>query len=73
MTPILKYLKNGALLENLAKAVKVRARASRYSLTNGVLYRQSFSGSYLRCIPCGEAERIIEQVHQAVCSTHIEG
>ena len=51
MTPISEYLKNGALLENWAKLVKVKAQASRYSLVNDVLYRRSFSGPYLRCIP----------------------
>ena len=73
MTPTSKYLKNGALLENQVEAVKVRAREARYSLINDVLYRRSFSVSYLRCIPRGEAERIIEQVHQGVCDMHIGG
>ena len=56
MTPISEYLKNGSLPENRAEVVKVRAQAARYSLINGLLYRQSFSGPYLRCIPRGEAE-----------------
>ena len=63
MSPISQYLKNGALPKNQAKATKVRARAARYSMINGVMYRQSFSSRYLRCIPRGEAERIIEKVH----------
>ena len=73
MTPISEYLKNGDFLENRVKAVKVRARSTRYSIINGVLYRRSFSGPYLRCIPRGEVERIIEQVHQGVCNTNIGG
>ena len=63
MTPVSKYLNNGALPKNRVNAVKVRARVARYSLISGMLYKRSFSGPYLRCIPRGEAERIIEQVH----------
>ena len=71
MTPIEGYLKNGSLLENRAEAVKVKDRLARYSLMNGVLYKHSFSGSYLRCLPLEETERVIEHVHQGVCGTHI--
>ena len=51
----------------------MKARASRYSLMNRVLYRRSFSGPYLRCLPKGEVERVMEQFHQGVCGTHIKG
>ena len=49
MVPITEYLVNGALPENRFKAVKVKARAVRYFLMNGVMYRRSFSRPYLRC------------------------
>ena len=73
MTIVSKYPKNGALLENRVEVVKVRALGVRNSLINDMLYRRSFLGPYLRCIPRGEAERIIKQVHQGVCSMHIGG
>ena len=63
MMPIVEYLSHGTLLENRAEFVKVKARATRYSLIDGMLYRCSFSGSYLRYLPDGEAEKVIEQVH----------
>ena len=62
MTPITEYLRNGVLLENQAEVVKVKARATRYSLMNGVLYRCSFLGSYLRCLPKEEAKRVLGHV-----------
>ena len=40
---------------------------------DGMLYRHSFSRSYLRCMPRGEAEKVIEQVHQGIYGTHIGG
>ena len=72
-TPIAEYLSHGKLLGNQAEAVKVKAREARYSLMDGVLYRRLFSGLYLRCLPHGEAEKVIEQVHQGVCGMLIRG
>ena len=73
ITPIAEYLRNGVLLWNRIEAIKVNARVARYSLMNRVLYWCSFSGLYLRCLPKGEAERVLKQAHQGVCGTHIEG
>ena len=73
MVPVIEYLVNGALLENHAKAVKVKAQATRYYLMNGVLYRRSFSGPYLGCLPWEEVELVMKQVHQGVCRMHIGG
>ena len=50
MTPIIEYIRNGVMLENRAEVVKVKARSTRYSIVNEVLYRRSFSGSYLKVL-----------------------
>ena len=73
MTPIAEYVSHRMLLENQAEDVKIKARAARYSLMDGMLYMCSFSGPYLRCLPHGEVEKVIEQVHQGVCGPHIGG
>ena len=73
MTPITEYLRNGVLPENRAKVIKVKVWAARYLIVNGVLYRRSFSGLYLRCLPKEEVERVIEQVHQGARGMHIGG
>ena len=52
---------------------RIKARATRYALINGVLCHQSFSGPYQRCVPSDETKSIIEQVHGGICSTHIDG
>ena len=72
MTPIERYLKNGAFFENRVEVVKVKAQEARYSLMNEVLYRCSFLGPYLRCLPLGETEQVIEQVHEGVWGTYIQ-
>ena len=71
MTPIVEYLSHGTQPENQAEAIKVKAQVARYSIIEGMLYRRSFSEPYLRCLPRRKAEKIIEQVHQGVCGTHI--
>ena len=69
----MEYLKNGVLPGKRAEAIKVKARAARYSLMNRVLYRRSLSGPYLWCLPKGEAKQVMEQVYQGMCSKHIGG
>ena len=49
----------------------MKARATRYSIMNGVLYRRSFSGSYLRWLPREKVKCVVEQVHQGLCGMHI--
>ena len=73
MVPITEYLVNRALPENRYEAIKVKARATRYFLMNGVMYRCSFSRPYLRCLPRGEVMLVKEKVHQGMCGTHVEG
>ena len=66
MVPITEYLANGALPKICAEAIKLKAQATRYPLLNGALYRHSFLGSSLRCLPLREVILVKEQVHQGV-------
>ena len=68
---ISSYLRSETLPENKREVVKVKARATRYALLNGVLYRRSFFGPYKRCVPLDEAKSIIEQIHDSICDTYI--
>ena len=51
MSSISSYLRSGTLPEDRSEAVKVKARAVRYTLINDTLYKQSFTGPYQRCVP----------------------
>ena len=73
ISPISNYLRSGALLEERSEAMKVKARAAKYALINGILYRRSFFGPYQRCVPPEEPKRIIELIHGDICGTHIGG
>ncbi|GJW31022.1 reverse transcriptase domain-containing protein [Tanacetum coccineum] len=50
MTPIYEYLTEEILLEEKRKARAICRKAGRYAVTNGILYKKSFLGPWLRCV-----------------------
>ena len=73
MTPITKFLSSGILPEDRKEAEKLKRRSARFLLVDGRLYRKSFSGPYLRCVRPALAQKILEEIHEGVCSNHIGG
>ncbi|GKV40302.1 hypothetical protein SLEP1_g47964 [Rubroshorea leprosula] len=53
------------------EAMKLRRKASRYTLLDGVLYKRSFSLPLLRCLNPYEAEYALREVHEGVCGSHV--
>ena len=64
MTPIISYLKDGALLEGKDEARKLRVRSARYILMNEILYKRGFSQPYLRCLALDEANYVLREVQE---------
>ena len=60
ISPISTYLRNKTLLEDKCEAVKVKARAAKYNLINGIMYRRSLFGPYQRCVPTDKVKGIID-------------
>nr|GEY92593.1 reverse transcriptase domain-containing protein [Tanacetum cinerariifolium] len=56
--------------EEKKKARAVRRKARRYVVTNGVLYKKSFLGPWLRCIGPLQANYIPQEIHEGSCSMH---
>ena len=54
ISPILSYLKNETFPEDKSEAMKVKARAAKYTLINNILYRRLFSSPYQRFVPSDE-------------------
>ncbi|GKV40237.1 hypothetical protein SLEP1_g47906 [Rubroshorea leprosula] len=69
--PILSFLRDGVVPENRQEAIKLRKKASRYALVDGVLYKRSFSLPLLRCLNPYEAEYALREVHEGVCNSHV--
>ena len=70
MTPILSFLQDGRLLHDADEARKIRKRATRFTILNGVLYKRGFSMPYLKCVDDDEAKYILEEIHEEICGDH---
>jgi hypothetical protein len=72
-TDIVQYLKNGLLPKDKAKAWKIMVQATRYSLLGGILYKRGYSEPLLKCLPKGEAEYVMKEIHEGVCGNDSGG
>nr|GEV80961.1 reverse transcriptase domain-containing protein [Tanacetum cinerariifolium] len=70
-TGMIKYLEK---FKNLAREKKkagvVRRKERRYAVTNGVLYKKSFLGPWLRCVGPLQANYVLREIHEGSCSMH---
>jgi len=71
MTPIISFLQEGRLPQDIEEARKVRKRAARFTILNDTLYKRGFSMSYLKCVDEEEAKYILEEIHEGVCGDHV--
>ncbi|GKV01681.1 hypothetical protein SLEP1_g14220 [Rubroshorea leprosula] len=68
---IVSFLRDGIVPEDRQEAMKLRKKASRYTLVDEVLYKRSFSLPLLRCLNPYEAEYALREVHEGVCGSHV--
>ncbi|KAL8124751.1 uncharacterized protein LOC141718820 [Apium graveolens] len=73
MTPILAYIKEGSLPDEKNEARRIRYKAARYVIYDGVLYRRVFSVPLLKCIDGDECNYILREVHEGICGNHSGG
>ncbi|GJV17205.1 reverse transcriptase domain-containing protein [Tanacetum coccineum] len=70
MTPIYEYLTEEILPEEKRKARAIRRKSSRYTVANGILYKKSFLGPWLRCVGPLQANYVLREIHEGSCSMH---
>ncbi|GKV13510.1 hypothetical protein SLEP1_g24510 [Rubroshorea leprosula] len=58
---IISFLRDGIVPEDRQEAMKLRKKASRYTLVDGALYKRSFSLPLLRCLNPYEAEYALRE------------
>ncbi|KAK2999683.1 hypothetical protein RJ639_024172 [Escallonia herrerae] len=73
MDPIIQYLVLGTLPSEQSEARNLRAKAARFALVDGVLYKKSFSLPYLKCLSPKEADYALQEVHEGICGQHLGG
>ena len=70
MTPIISFLQDRHLPQDIEEARKVRKRAVRFTILNDTLYKRGFSMPYLKYINEEEAKYIQEEIHEGVCGDY---
>ncbi|XP_023875021.1 uncharacterized protein LOC111987534 [Quercus suber] len=74
MDQIIDFLSEGRVPSDKQEANKVRRIAPRYWLSaDGKLYQRSFGGSYLLCLHPEKVGELFAELHEGVCSSHVEG
>jgi hypothetical protein len=70
MTPIISYLQGGVLPNDRHEASRLKVRASRFIMLQGILYKRGFSLPYLRCLTPTESEYVLRDIHEGICGNH---
>ncbi|GJV17542.1 reverse transcriptase domain-containing protein [Tanacetum coccineum] len=70
MTPIYNYLTEETLPAEKEKARAVRRKSGRYAIINGVLYKKSYLGPWLRCVGPLQENYVLREIHEGSCSMH---
>ncbi|GAA0150761.1 hypothetical protein LIER_09626 [Lithospermum erythrorhizon] len=72
-TPIARYLTNGQPPESLTEAQKIRNRSFKFYMYDEELYKKSWDWPLLRCVSDEDILKILAEVHQGWCGSHIGG
>ena len=68
------FLEKDILPEERSEVEKVRRKAPRFWISEDKkLYKCSFSRPYLLCVHPNALESLLEELHEGICESHIEG
>jgi len=73
INPIRSYIADGVLPTNEDEAQRIKRSSSRYTLVDGHLFRFGFSRPILTCVEIKESRRIMAELHEGICGSHIGG
>ena len=71
--PYVKYISQDALPANWLKREKLKRYATRFEMVDGKLFKRSFQGKWLVCIPNKEVEGILSNLHKGESIKHLGG
>nr|XP_017221119.1 PREDICTED: uncharacterized protein LOC108197890 [Daucus carota subsp. sativus] len=71
MTPLINYIERGELPEDKGKAQRLKAKAAKFFVEEGTLFRRTYSSPILKCIGPEEAEYCLREVHEGICGDHM--
>ncbi|GJV57009.1 reverse transcriptase domain-containing protein [Tanacetum coccineum] len=70
MTQIHEYLTDETLPAERKKARAIKRKSQRFAIINGILYKKSFLGPWLRCVGPSQANYVLREIHEGSCSMH---
>jgi len=73
MTPYRRYLADGVLPAEPEEGKKIKRNAARYTLVDGILFRHGFTHPILTCVSGDECARIMAELHEGICGSHVGG
>ncbi|XP_074355341.1 uncharacterized protein LOC141694956 [Apium graveolens] len=73
MTPLRNFLEKGILPPDRREVLKVKYRATSYTIINGRMYRRSVSQPLLRCLNTEKQHQALKVVHEGICGEHLAG
>ena len=74
MDSIIRFLREDILPEEKMEADKMQRKATSYWLSEDhKLYKRYFSGPYLLCVHPELTKSLLEELHEGIYGSHIEG
>ncbi|XP_024018842.1 uncharacterized protein LOC112090833 [Morus notabilis] len=73
MTPLIQYLMDAQLPNDKDEARRIRYRAARYLLYDGLLYQRGYSTPLQQCLDNAEAQKVLHEIYEGVCGNHTGG
>ncbi|KAF5450077.1 hypothetical protein F2P56_030456 [Juglans regia] len=70
-TDILRFLQEGIIHNDREEAGKVRNRAARFTLVEGILYKRGYTEPLFRCISSDQAQYMLAKIHKGVSGNHV--
>ena len=71
--PYLRYLLQGVLPVDWVKREKMKKYVTRFKVVEGKLYKRSFQGRWMVCIPTEEVNGILLDLHEREPARHLGG
>ena len=68
--PIFNYLQADILPDDRSEVRRIKAKAAKFCIVYGKLYKKSFTGPYLRCVTKREAYDALKSLHYEECGNH---
>jgi len=73
MTPYRRYFADGILQAEPGEGKRIKKNSTRYTLVDGVLFRHGFTHPILTCVSGDECTRIMLELHERICGSHVGG